>query len=74
MLVLAKQHIYECRNKCSYPSFTIFLNKVSYVYQLETKLMYLSNKVAEQEKNGKSFSYSAVVARIKMQKNLYPIL
>ena len=24
MLVLAKQHIYECRNKCTYPSFTIF--------------------------------------------------
>ena len=49
MLVLAKQHIYECRNKCTYPSFTIFLNKVSYVYQLEKKLMYSSNKVAYQE-------------------------
>ena len=24
MLVLAKQHIYECHNKCTYPSFTIF--------------------------------------------------
>ena len=24
MLVLAKQHIYECRNKCTYPSFTVF--------------------------------------------------
>ena len=21
MLVLAEQHIYECRNKCTYPSF-----------------------------------------------------
>ena len=24
MLVLAKQHIYDCRNKCTYPSFTVF--------------------------------------------------
>ena len=55
MLVLAKQHIYKCRNKCSYPSFTIFLNKVSFVYQLEKKLMYLSNKVAEQESKWEKF-------------------
>ena len=27
MLVLAKQHIYECRNKCTYPSFTIFFKQ-----------------------------------------------
>ena len=47
MLVLAKQHIYECRNKCTYPSFTIFLNKVSYVHQLEKKLMNSNNKVAD---------------------------
>ena len=38
MLVLAKQYIYECRNKFTYPSFTIFLNKVVYVHQLEKKL------------------------------------
>ena len=49
MLVLAKQHIYECRNKCTYPSFTIFLNKVSYVHQLEKKLMNSNNKVTDQE-------------------------
>ena len=55
MLVLAKQHIYECRNKCTYPSFTIFLNKVSYVYQLEKKLMYSSNKVADQESKWEKF-------------------
>ena len=72
MLVLAKQHIYECRNKCTYPSFTIFLIKVSYldkltsklitvtVRQLEKKLMNSNNKVADH--------YSAVVVRIKMQK------
>ena len=71
MLVLAKQHIYECRNKCTYPSFTIFLNKVSYVHQLEKKLMNSNNKVADQESKWKSFSYSAVVVRIKMQKNKF---
>ena len=68
MLVLAKQHIYECRNKCTYPSFTIFLNKVSYVYQLEKKLMYSSNKVADQESKWKKFQLLCVVARNKMQK------
>ena len=75
MLVLAEQHIYECLNKCTYPSFTIFfLNKVSYVHQLEKKLMNSNNKVAYQESKWKSFSYSAVVVRIKMQKNFYPLL
>ena len=37
------------------PSFTIFLNKVSYVYQLEKKLMYSSNKVADQENKWEKF-------------------
>ena len=55
MLVLAKQHIYECRNKCTYPSFTTFLNKVSYVHQLEKKLMNSNNKVADQESKWKMF-------------------
>ena len=55
MLVLAKQHIYECRNKCTYPSFTIFLNKVSYVHQLEKKLMNSNNKVADQESKWEKF-------------------
>ena len=45
-----------------------FLNKVSYVHQLEKKLMNSNNKVAYQESKWKSFSYSAVVVRIKMQK------
>ena len=35
--------------------FTIFLNKVSYVYQLEKKLMYSSNKVADQENKWEKF-------------------
>ena len=55
MLVLAKQDIYECRNKCTYPSFTIFLNKVSYVHQLEKKLMNSNNKVADQESKWEKF-------------------
>ena len=55
MLVLAKQHIYECRNKCTYPSFTIFLDKVSYVHQLEKKLMNSNNKVADQESKWEKF-------------------
>ena len=55
MLVLAKQHIYECRNKCTYLSFTIFLNKVSYVYQLEKKLVNSSNGVADRESKWEKF-------------------
>ena len=55
MLVLAKQHIYDCRNKCTYPSFTVFLNKVSYVHQLEKKLMNSNNKVADQESKWEKF-------------------
>ena len=47
MLVLAKQHIYECRNKGTYPSFTLFKNKVSYVHQLEKKRMKSNNKDQE---------------------------
>ena len=51
-----------------------FWNKVSYVHQLEKKLMNSNNKVTYQESKWKSFSYSAVVVRIKMQKNFYPLL
>ena len=51
-----------------------FLNKVSYVHQLEKKLMIQITNSPIREVNGKSFSYSAVVVRIIMQKNLYPIL
>ena len=45
-----------------------FLYKFSYIHQLEKKLMNSNNKVAYQESKWKSFSYSAVVVRIKMQK------
>ena len=55
MLVLAKQHICECRNKCTYPSFPTFLNKVSYVYQLEKKLVKSSNAVADRESKWEKF-------------------
>ena len=39
----------------NYPSFTISLNKVSYVHQLEKKLMNLNNKVADQESKCEKF-------------------
>ena len=55
MLVLAKQHIYECRSKCTYPSFTIFLNKVSYVYQLGKKLVNSSNGGTDRESKWEKF-------------------
>ena len=55
MLVLVKQRIYECRNKWTYPSFTIVLNKVSSVHQLENKLMNSNNKVADQESKREKF-------------------
>ena len=48
MLAFAKQHIYECCNKGTSPSFNFFfLNKVSYVHQLEKKLKNSNNKVAD---------------------------
>ena len=56
MLVLVKQHIYECPNNCT--SFTIFFkikNKVSYVHQLEKKLKNSNNKVADQESKWEKF-------------------
>ena len=71
MLVLAEQHIYECRNNCTYPSFTIFLKKVSYAHQLEKKLMNSNSKLPIRKVHGKSFSYSAVVVRIKIQNILF---
>ena len=43
---------------------------VSYVHQLEKKLMIQITKLPIRKVNGKSFSYSAVVVRIKMQKKL----
>ena len=55
MLVKAKQNIYECRNKCTYPSFTIFLNKVVYVHQLEKKLVNSNNGVADRESKWEKF-------------------
>jgi len=36
LLILAKQHIYSCRNKGFLPSLKIFLAKVFSVYQIKT--------------------------------------
>ena len=57
MLAFAKQHINECRNKGTSPSFNFFffLNKVSYVHQLEKKLKNSNNKVADQESKREKF-------------------
>ena len=37
-LILAKQHIYSCRNKGYPPSFKTYLAKVSSIYQIETTI------------------------------------
>ena len=37
-LILAKQHIYFCRNKGHPPSLKIYLAKVSLIYQIETMI------------------------------------
>ena len=37
-LILAKQHIYSCRNKGYPPSFKTYLAKVSLIYQIETTI------------------------------------
>ena len=47
-----------------------FLNKVSYVHQLEKKLMNSNNKVTDQESKWEKFQLFCVVVRIRMQKKL----
>ena len=37
-LILAKQHIYFCRNKGYPPSLKIYLAKVASIYQIETTI------------------------------------
>ena len=37
LVILAKQYIYDCRQKGIHPSFRIFTNKINYVYRLEWK-------------------------------------
>ena len=47
-LILAKQHIYSCRNKGYFPSLKTYLAKVASIYQIETMIA---------ESNGKQTFY-----------------
>ena len=38
LVILAKQYIYGCRQKCAHPSFRIFTNKINYVDRLEWQI------------------------------------
>ena len=38
LVILAKQYIYDCRQKGTNPSFRIFTNKINYVYRLEWQI------------------------------------
>ena len=38
LVILAKQYIYDCRQKGTHPSFRIFTNKINYVYRLEWQI------------------------------------
>ena len=38
LLILAKQHIYFCRNKGYPPSLNTYLAKVALIYQIETTI------------------------------------
>ena len=50
--------------------YNFFKNKVRYVHQLESgNLWNQTTKLPIRKVNGKSFSYSTVVERIKIQKN-----
>ena len=43
-LIIAKQHISDCRNKLIRPSLRLFNRKLNYVYQTESKVMKSNNK------------------------------
>ena len=43
-LIIAKNHIYECRNNSSRPSFRVFCKTLPYVYQLEFQVIKSNNK------------------------------
>ena len=38
LLILAKQHTYECSKKCTHPSFGVFTNKINYIFRLEWQI------------------------------------
>ena len=44
LLITAKQHIYDCRRNTIRPSFGMFCNKLTYVYQLELQVVKSNSK------------------------------
>ena len=56
MLILAKQHVYFCRNEGFPPSFKIFLAKVASVYQIETVISESNGKRTFHDANWKKFT------------------
>jgi len=55
LLLIAKQHIYDCRNKSIRPSLRVFNSKLNYIYQSESIVMKSNNK--EQISNTKWRKY-----------------
>ena len=56
LIILAKQHIYECRMKRVHPSYRIFTNKVEYVYRLESQMGKLNNKESSHKRKWKKYT------------------
>ena len=54
-LILAKQHIYSCRNKGYPPSLRTYLAKVSLIYQIETTIAESNGKRAFHDVKWKKF-------------------
>ena len=44
LLILAKQHIYECRKNNTRPSFRVFIKILNYIYNLELYTMKSNNQ------------------------------
>ena len=57
LLILAKQHIYSCRNKGFPPSLKIFLAKLFSVYQIETVISDSNGKGTFHDAKWKKFIY-----------------
>ena len=54
-LILAKQHIYSCRNKGYPPSLRTYLAKVSLIYQIETTIAESNGKRVVHDVKWKKF-------------------
>ena len=60
LAILAKQYIYECRQKCAHPSFRIFTNKINYVYRLEWQITKLNKNESSHKLNWKKYRLYAL--------------